>query len=222
MVKTEYQTGVYQIRNVVNGKVYVGSSSQSLKYRWEIHRAKLRAGRHGNRYLQNAWNKHGETAFRFEIIERCSPRCCVKREQHWIDCRQSVNPRLGYNRNPTAGSMLGFRHSEETKAKMGAAGRGRRHREDVKACISRKMSVVMLGNKHFEGCKHTEEAKTKIAAAARSQWKDKEHRAKVAAKNRATAQAQWKDPEYRAKHRAAMIAWAVKRRESSHEVVEVS
>lgn len=61
------QQGVYQIRNVVNGKFYVGSS-KDIKNRHAAHRKLLRGNRHHCPHLQAAWNKYGEDCFKFEII----------------------------------------------------------------------------------------------------------------------------------------------------------
>ena len=208
----EMKTGVYQIRNMKNGKVYVGSSASGIDWRWWSHLSQLRRGIHKNVYLQRSWNKNGEQTFVFEVLEECPPERCVAREQYWIDHLRSANPRFGYNRNPTAGSMLSFRHSEETKRLVGEKSKGRRHTEDTKKRISKRISVVMQGNKHFEGRQHTEGARQQIAEAAVEQWKNEEHRKDVARKNRKNAKRQWADPAYREKHRQAMIEWARKRR----------
>ena len=61
------QQGVYQIRNVVNGKFYVGSS-KDIKNRHAAHRKLLRGNRHHCPHLQAAWNKYGEDCFKFEVI----------------------------------------------------------------------------------------------------------------------------------------------------------
>ena len=76
--------GVYQIKNTLNGKAYIGSS-KNIKRRLGIHRSMLRHGTHRNPHLQNAWNKYGESAFVMEIIESTIPDNRIKREQFWID-----------------------------------------------------------------------------------------------------------------------------------------
>lgn len=59
--------GIYTVTNTVLGTVYVGHA-RNIRKRWEIHRSTLGTGTHPNRYLQNAWNKFGPEAFRFEVI----------------------------------------------------------------------------------------------------------------------------------------------------------
>lgn len=62
------QPVIYKIRNVVNGKFYVGSSINS-KLRFRQHRKLLRGDRHHCKHLQSAWNRYGEDCFKFECVE---------------------------------------------------------------------------------------------------------------------------------------------------------
>jgi group I intron endonuclease len=89
--------GIYQIKNTLDGLVYVGSSWDIPK-RWKGHRLLLARGNHHSRRLQKAWDEYGATAFVFEILEFCYKRnALAKIEQSWIDELQSSNPRHGYN-----------------------------------------------------------------------------------------------------------------------------
>jgi group I intron endonuclease len=60
--------GIYLIRNLITGRVYVGQSI-NIANRWRQHCDALRKGKHKTPRLQQSWNKHGEAAFMFEIIE---------------------------------------------------------------------------------------------------------------------------------------------------------
>jgi group I intron endonuclease len=112
-------TGVYSIRNAVNGKIYVGSA-QSFNRRWNTHRRQLRNGIHPNRKLQAAWNKYGPDAFLFEKMALCSVLELLAIEQRYID-----RMRPEYNLTPTAGSQLGFKPSPESIARGIAAKKGK-------------------------------------------------------------------------------------------------
>ena len=57
-----YVSGIYVIRNLVTGKIYVGSAVIIGKRVYE-HRRLLMLGTHGNRLLQRAWAKYGSDAF---------------------------------------------------------------------------------------------------------------------------------------------------------------
>ncbi len=60
-------SGIYQIRNLVSGKAYIGSSIDIHK-RFRQHTVDLRGDRHPNTYLQYAWDKYKERNFRFEVL----------------------------------------------------------------------------------------------------------------------------------------------------------
>ena len=111
---------VYQLRNIVNGKVYVGSSTDT-KGRFRGHRSHLRGGYHPNKHLQSAWNSYGEDKFVFEIIEQITPDQIVVCEQKWIDKTNCTDERFGYNNNPSSVSRLGVRASEKTRIKCSVA-----------------------------------------------------------------------------------------------------
>jgi group I intron endonuclease len=61
-------SGIYQIRNIVNNKVYIGSS-QNINKRRKTHWRSLRKNKHHNQYLQASYNKYGENSFVFEVLE---------------------------------------------------------------------------------------------------------------------------------------------------------
>jgi len=78
------KSGIYQIRNKKNGKVYIGSTA-NFKKRWRVHRSSLRGGYHFNEHLQRAWNKYGEFSFAFEILEQCSIKHLREKEQIYLE-----------------------------------------------------------------------------------------------------------------------------------------
>jgi GIY-YIG catalytic domain-containing protein len=100
-------SGVYQIRCVPTGKIYVGSAVD-LRKRWEQHRRSLRKGEHGNRYLQAAWSKYGEENFAFEILEFVDVSYLLEAEQEWIDSTACVDKKIGFNIRDTAESSGSF------------------------------------------------------------------------------------------------------------------
>ena len=76
--------GIYQIRNKVDNKIYIGSSKE-LKIRKSKHFRMLKDGKHDNKHLQRAFNKYGESNFVFEIVELCDENEQFVLEQYWID-----------------------------------------------------------------------------------------------------------------------------------------
>jgi group I intron endonuclease len=64
------QSGIYQIRNLINNKVYIGKSV-NINNRKTQHFSSLRNNKHKNFKLQGSVNKHGIDNFVFEILELC-------------------------------------------------------------------------------------------------------------------------------------------------------
>lgn len=64
-------SGIYKIVNNVNGRVYVGRSSD-IEARWLEHKKALNKKKHFSKELQNDWDTYGKDSFSFEIVEKCS------------------------------------------------------------------------------------------------------------------------------------------------------
>jgi group I intron endonuclease len=171
--------GIYQILNTGNGKRYVGSTGDVFLSRWKNHRCALRKGRHDNPKLQSAFNKYGENAFEFSILEEVTIRDEVLVvEQRYLDTY--VRWGFDYNLNSIAAkppSTTGRKHSEEAKAKISAANTGHKHSEETKE----KMGVANIGTKHRLGKKHSEEAKSKMSSTRIGRKPSEETKSKMSA-----------------------------------------
>ena len=77
-------SGIYLIKNILDDKVYIGSSI-NLKDRRYKHFWMLERGIHDNQHLQNSYNKFGEENFKFEILENCEYNLLVEKEVSVID-----------------------------------------------------------------------------------------------------------------------------------------
>jgi len=150
-------SGVYLIRCLANGRIYVGSSAR-LALRWSEHRKTLRNGTHRNALLRNAWRKYGEDAFSFEVLEYAPAAVLVALEQQYIDRLGACDRSIGMNLAPTAGSTLGVKHSDETRAKVRASHKGMSGRKHSAETL-RKMSEAAARR-----------ARTPEARAAMSRW----------------------------------------------------
>jgi group I intron endonuclease len=105
-----FKSGIYKITNLVNGKIYVGSSV-NVYNRMHTHFAKLKREVHSNKHLQASYLKYGRKAFSFTVLEYCDN--FTEREQYFID---TLNPE--YNHRLVAQNNLGLKVSEETKKKI--------------------------------------------------------------------------------------------------------
>ncbi len=164
-----WKTGVYGIRHKTGGKIYVGSCSKKagIKARWVQHVRELNKGEHHSRYLQRAWDKHGEDAFEFVVLEACSPRRCLEREQWWMDHYQCYEAEYGYNMSRVAGNCTGVKHSEVTRAKIGAAIKGKKQTPEW----------IKERTKGQKGSKRSPESCARISAAAIKRWETEDREA---------------------------------------------
>ena len=80
--------GIYKIENIIDGKVYIGSSINISK-RLKNHKIMLSGGYHDNKYLQNSVVKYGINNFNFEVLEICDEDNLVKKENYFIDLYKS-------------------------------------------------------------------------------------------------------------------------------------
>lgn len=193
------RSGIYSITNIINGKRYIGSTID-FKDRWRRHCVELSNNIHTNKYLQNAWNKHGANNFNFEILELVDNLSELTNiEQYYLDWLESYNREFGYNICVVAGNTLGFTHSEESKKKMSEKAKGNKRNlgrvltQETKDKISlkekgkiipdtvkAKMSEAKTGeNNSFFGKRHTEETKKKISEKKTGTKLTSEHKEKI-------------------------------------------
>ena len=87
--------GIYKYQNKINGKIYIGRSTNIIKRKWEhLHQPSPYS------YFDQILQKIGEDNFTFEIIEECSIEDLQEREKYWISYYHSYAPEnrdIGYN-----------------------------------------------------------------------------------------------------------------------------
>lgn len=179
-------SGIYQIRNTLNDKCYIGSAV-NLQRRWSLHLAALCCGQHRNSHLQRAFDKYGEATFSFIILEDVKdPEMLIKREQFYLD---TLLPE--YNIAPTAGSKLGVRCTEETKQKISVANTGKligkrnpMYGKHHSAVIKQKISEATAGERHPNyGKHHSVKTLAKMSAAKIGKRPSEKTLAKMSAAN---------------------------------------
>jgi hypothetical protein len=187
------KSGIYCFKNVIDGKKYIGQSVNVYK-RHKEHIYGLKKDSHRNDYLQKAFNKYGENAFEFSILEICDIDMLDVRECSWINYYKTTESDFGYNlmggghnihslshetkekirqshlgeKNP----FFGRKHTEETKKKIKESNLGKTRTEETK----KKMSGENNPNygKHF-----SEESKLKMRLAKVGKKRTPEHNEKL-------------------------------------------
>ena len=86
--------GIYKFTNKINGKIYIGQST-NIEDRYNRH---FRADNTRNKpYFHRALEKYGKDNFNFEIIELCEKEKLSEREKYWIKFYHSNDRNIGYN-----------------------------------------------------------------------------------------------------------------------------
>ena len=150
---------VYQHKNKINGKIYIGITSQKPEDRWGSQGCNYKSSLH----FYSAIQKYGWNNFEHNILFTglTKKQACLK-EQELIKEYDLMNREFGYN--STSGGDI-FVMNEETK---------------------QKISQAMMGNQNALGHPCSEEKKKKIRDAQKGRKFTEEHKQKLseAAKNR--------------------------------------
>jgi group I intron endonuclease len=183
---------VYLLTNRVNGKRYVGKTTQSLKRRWSEHVGDSRS--RSTTALHRAIEKHTPESFQKEVLSvGLNEKVLSVLEIFWIRELETRTPN-GYNLTDGGEGVSGAVRSLETREKlskiarnrspelierMRIGGRGYKHtpeaieqmsvartgRKDSPATRQKK-SIRMLGNTNTLGHKASPETRAKLSAAA--------------------------------------------------------
>ena len=138
------KTGIYTITNTLTKHIYVGAASNVTK-RLNDHLSTLRKNKHDNDYLQNSFNKYGEEAFLFELLEECEKEYMYSQENYWCNLLNSHNKSYGFNIKPTHPNNL-YSCTEEIRNKIKQKAIGRKWSQEYKELFRQQK----LGKKHSE------------------------------------------------------------------------
>jgi group I intron endonuclease len=111
--ENKQKSGIYRWTNIITGDTYVGSSV-NLARRFKSY-FNFNYLSKNKMIISKAILKYGYSNFKLEILEYCDAPNVIEREQYYLDL---LNPE--YNILKTAGSTLGYKHTEETLAKLKA------------------------------------------------------------------------------------------------------
>lgn len=157
--------GIYGIRNLVNGKMYVGKTGMNFGDRWDSHRSLLNSGKHDNPYLQKAWNKYKQENFEFIVLEDCEVDELSDREKYYIKLYKDMGLAYNIHDGGDEGYNLGKHLSDETKRKIGEKNRinglGRKASDETKEKMSKSHTGMKYTQMSEEGRKNIQQVQQK-------------------------------------------------------------
>ena len=130
-------TGIYQITNVENGKIYIGQS-QDIERRFHDHKNSPQPK------MREDVEIFGWDSFKFEVLEECSLEVLNDRENFYIE---KLNPE--YNTI----KLHNWTHTPETCEKIRQAKLGSHHTEKACEKMSESRKGVTLSEEHKEKCR---------------------------------------------------------------------
>lgn len=89
------KVGVYSIRSMSTGKVYIGSSINIIK-RWCRHRTAFKSSKQ-SRILQEHYDQYGKEDLYYTVLELCTENELKIKEAYWINLLQTTHPEKGFN-----------------------------------------------------------------------------------------------------------------------------
>lgn len=173
---------IYVLKHPDTNEVrYVGKTTRMLCQRLGNHIYNAKKTKH-NMHLSN-WIlsilKEGKKPI-IELIEECNYSVWQEREKYWI----SFYPNL-INVTKGGDGSEGFCHSEETRRKLSAANKGRKHTEEFKEAMSKRLKGKPLSPEHIakiaasnKGKKASEEARKHMSDAHKGIPQSEESRLK--------------------------------------------
>ena len=129
---------------MVNNKTYIGSSINLSKRFKEYYNYKDISEPRDNFPIHTALLKYGYYSFKLEVLEYCGESNLIEREQHYMNL---LKPE--YNVLNTAGSNLGFKHSEATIELYRSARLGRRRGKYLKSSFTEELTRNTNKNRVF-------------------------------------------------------------------------
>lgn len=150
---------IYKVTNIINGKVYIGKTIQTLKQRKQSHIRYAKDG--GKGVFLSAIRKYGIENFKWEILCECDQDILeitetmkiIVNNSHYID---------GYGYNMTYGGegCLGYKHSENARKKISKSKTGENNPMFNKTTTG------------FKGHKHNKKSRENISNSLSESWKN--------------------------------------------------
>ncbi len=206
---------VYQVRNKVNGKQYIGRTTKTMKCRKATHQQDAKGG--SDLYFHRALRKYGFGAFEWKVLfDNIGEEDLDSVEVMMIRMKRTKAPN-GYNMTDGGEGNAGWHPSKETIEKLRKSHLGKHLSLQARLKVS----------KFNKGKTVSAETGSKISIVKKQHWESEDYRNKTIStmkRNRQDPQykerrkkmmkEKWKDPEYRARMIAVQNSPEVKAKRS--------
>ena len=165
---------IYRITNMLTEDYYIGSAQSFERRAWQ-HRYDLRRNCHKNPHMQASWNKYGEDAFVFEVLEdHEEDQDILAIENGYL--HKHVDDPCCFNINRDAyQSRLGQVLTQATKDKISCSRKGKsvgpthyRYGHTVSEEVRAKISQTQKGRpSSMKGKKMSEQGRANVVAAVK-------------------------------------------------------
>lgn len=144
---------IYVIENKNSDKFYIGRTNNPAA-RKRGHLSELRRGIHGNPRLQASFNKHGEAAFEFKVVDSAPSDSIYEKEAEWFaafDCNKNYLYNCHFE--TFGGPNICRPHTPESAAKISEAIKNgtRKHIFDILDERYAGASLRKIAKKHGVG-----------------------------------------------------------------------
>lgn len=179
---------------------YVGKTVRSLSKRLGNHIANAKGNKH-NKHLSNWIINILNTGKRpiIELIEECDNSVWEEREKYWISQYTNL-----INLTEGGDGCVGFIHDQETISKLRLVNLGRKHTDEFKEAMSRRL----------KGVPHSKEHTAKIAKANTGKKASEATKKRLSESHRGIKQSE----ESKRKKSETVKAWWAKRKSSENIV----
>ena len=169
---------VYIITNKINGKQYVGITSQRLQSRWIGHISDTYS-KNSQLILHKAIRKYGKDNFSIEsIYESESYEHILRMETYFINLIGTHKSNGGYNITMGGEGVVGLIHTDETRAQMSKSHIGNTHSNETKRKISESLTGRTHSKEHIENM--SEATRGRVVS---KEWRDNLSKAQTGRKH---------------------------------------
>jgi group I intron endonuclease len=151
---------VYLVTNLVNGKQYIGQTYRTIKRRWNEHVWDAYRGEAS--YFHRAIKKHGKDSFKTEILQTCTSKAELdKQEKFYINKLKTLKPK-GYNLALGGSSVMqGRKMSKKSREKMSKASLGKPKSKTHRDNISKGRMGIQFSATHLSRLRDWAESRKK-------------------------------------------------------------